>query len=264
MGLVSIVIYLAVGAFAGLISGLLGVGGGIVIVPVLIAVFGANQFPDSVLMHMAVGTSLGVIVLTSIASVRAHHRHGAIGWDLVKKMLVGIVLGAWFGAWLADLLTGVTLQRLFGGLAILVGAQFLSGWMPAQMGAPLGVVGQRLAGGVIGTVSALLGIGGGSMTVPFLIWKGYDARVAIATSAACGMPIALAGCLGFVVMGQGSDDLPSGSSGYLYWPALGGMTLSSVFVAPLGARLAHSLPVTTLKKIFALLLLAVGFKMVLL
>lgn len=259
--LMDILIYLPLGALAGLLAGLLGVGGGLVIVPALIWVFRGHGFDGQVLVHLAVGTSLATIVVTSISSVRAHHRHGAVHWPLVWALTPGIVVGAWLGAVLAGWLPSLTLQRVFACFAILVGLQMAFSVKAEAHGGLPGRVGLFGAGGVIGAVSTIVGIGGGSMTVPFLSWCSVGIRNAVATSAACGLPIAVAGALGFVITGWHEADLPAGSSGFLYWPAFAGIAVASVLFAPLGARLAHSIPVFALKRFFALLLLVLGTRM---
>ncbi len=253
--------YLLVGSGAGVLAGLLGVGGGVVIVPVLVWVFRHNGFDDSLLMQLAVGTSLGTIVVTSLSSIRAHQRRNAILWPVVLRLAPGIVAGAWLGAVIAGALPSPVLQRVFAVFIILIGLQMASGRQPMGGGRLPGAAGMLGAGGVIGTVSALVGIGGGSLTVPFLTWAGVQMRNAVATSAACGLPIALAGTLGFVVEGWHNPVLPAGSTGYLYWPALLGVVSASFLTAPIGARLAHSLPVKALKRVFALLLLVLGVRM---
>lgn len=253
--------YLAVGSVAGLLAGLLGVGGGLVIVPALVWVFHGNGIAPSVVVHLAVGTSLATIIVTSISSIQAHHRRGAVRWELVAQLTPGIVLGAWLGAALADALPTLWLQRVFAGFVIMVGLQMLLGAHAEARRQLSGKPGMFLVGGVIGMVSAVVGIGGGSLTVPFLNWCGVHMRNAVATSAACGLPIAVAGAIGFVVAGWGDIALPEGTTGFVYWPAFVGISIASFLLAPLGARLAHSLPLPILRRVFAALLLAVGSKM---
>ncbi len=254
-------IFMALGAVAGTLAGLLGVGGGLIIVPVLLWLFQLKGMDPSVVVHLAVGTSLATIIVTSIASVMAHNRRGAVRWRVVAMLSPGIVLGAWVGAAVADLLPSFWLQRVFGCFAVAVGVQMAFGFqLHARRGLP-GNGWMTLAGGVIGMVSAVVGIGGGSMTVPYLHWNSVNIRNAVATSAACGLPIALAGAVGFLVAGWNEQALPAGSIGYVYWPALPGIVVASVLFAPFGARLAHTLPVTSLKRIFALLLLVIGTKL---
>ncbi|MCB1857794.1 MAG: sulfite exporter TauE/SafE family protein [Gammaproteobacteria bacterium] len=256
-------VYLLTGAVAGLFAGLLGVGGGLIIVPALIWVFHGIGVHETVVAHLAIGTSLATIIVTSISSIRAHNRRGAVLWDSVLRLAPGIVVGAWLGAAIADWLPTLWLQRVFACFVILVGLQMLLGAHAEARRAQPGPVGMFAAGTVIGTLSSIVGIGGGSLTVPFLSWCSVDMRRAVATSAACGLPIALAGTLGFVVAGWGIEVLPSGSSGYVYWPAFAAIAVASYLSAPAGAKLAHTLPLPTLKRVFAMLLLVVGTKMLL-
>lgn len=256
-----VLLYLGVGAFAGLLAGLFGVGGGLVIVPVLVFVFETRQVAPDLVMHLAVGTSLATIVFTSLSSVRAHHRRGAVQWRTFARLTPGIVVGAWIGAALADLLPSDALRRFFGVFELAVAAQMGLALRPAPHRDLPARFGMGLAGVAIGGLSAIVGIGGGSLTVPFLTWCNVPMRNAVATSAACGLPIAVAGALGFVVAGWGESQLPSWASGYLYWPALLGVVAASVVLAPVGARLAHSLPGDLLKRGFALFLAALGIRM---
>lgn len=254
-------VYLALGAVAGLLAGLFGVGGGLIIVPVLAWVFLAHGVHVDVVMHLAVGTSLASIWLTSVMSIRAHHRRGAVDWAVVRKLAPGIVLGALAGAFIADLLPTAALKRIFGVFELFVAAQMLLvGRYQAHFDLP-GRLGLGLAGGVIGAVSAVIGIGGGTLTVPFLVWCRVPMIRAVASSAACGLPIAVAGAAGFMVTGWNDAHLPAWSTGYLYWPAWLGIVIASSATAGLGARLAHTLPAARLRQLFALLLMGMGVKM---
>ncbi|HHM05080.1 MAG TPA: sulfite exporter TauE/SafE family protein [Gammaproteobacteria bacterium] len=255
--------YFSLGAFAGLVAGLLGVGGGLIIVPVLTGVFVSQGLPETAIMHLAVGTSLATIVFTSLSSIRAHHRHGAVRWPVVAGLAPGIVGGAWGGAALAEALPGALLRGLFGLFEFYVAVQMLLNIKPRpSRGLPRGV-GLMGAGSLIGALSTLVGIGGGTLTVPFLLWCNVPAREAIATSAACGLPLALAGSLGFIVAGWNAPDLPAASLGYVYLPALAGVVVASVFFAPLGAHLTHKLPAPHIKRAFAGLLLMLSAYMLL-
>ena len=258
----ALAIYLGVGVIAGILAGLLGVGGGLVIVPALAVAFSLQGVPDTVLMHLAVGTSLATIVFTSLASIRAHHKRRAVRWSLFVRLTPGIVVGALLGAAIAGLLPGNELRLLFGLFALGVALQMALNLKPAPHRQLPGALGMGLAGALIGAVSALVGIGGGSMTVPFLTWCNVVVRQAVATSAACGLPIALAGAAGFVVTGWQAADLPEYSNGYLYWPAFVGITVASTLFAGLGAKLAHSLPATMLKRVFAVFLLGIGLHLI--
>ena len=250
--------YAALGLFAGLLAGLMGIGGGLVIVPVLAGLFAMQGFSDSVIMPLALGTSLATIVFTSLSSLRAHHRHGAVRWSLMAQLSVGIVAGGWLSGFVARWLGGPLLAVLFGLFELLVAAHLMFGKAPsAHRGAP-GRGRNLLAGSIIGVVSALLGIGGGTLTVPWLVWHRVAMREAVGTAAACGLPIALVGASGFVLAGNGVNGLPEGSSGFVYWPAVAAISITSVLAAPLGARLAHSMPQHRLKQAFALMLVALG------
>jgi hypothetical protein len=255
--------YLLTGAIAGLMAGLLGIGGGLVIVPALVWLFAQYGFVSETLMHYAVGTSLAVIVPTSLSSLLAHQRLGSVNWPVARWMIPGVLLGALFSAWLAKQISSVHLSQFFGVFMLLVAAKFIIGVNPGPGRALPGAPGLGVAGGVIGLVSALLGIGGGSLSVPFLLWCGENIRVAVGTAATLGFPVAVAGTAGFIVNGLGSPDQPGFNSGFVYWPAVAGIVLASVPLAPFGARLAHHLPQKTLQRVFALLLIVIGLKMVL-
>ena len=254
-------LYVAVGAIAGILAGLFGVGGGLVIVPVLVFIFKGQGISEAVMMHLAIGTSLATIVLTALSSVRAHHSHGAVRWSVVYRLSPGIVVGAFLGAAVADALPTPVLRIFFAVFELTVAGLLWWNHQPAAHRGLPGAVGMGVAGGVIGAVSSVVGIGGGTLTVPFLTWCHVHLRQAVATSSACGLPIALAGALGFVVMGWNEAELPPLATGYLYWPAVAGIGIASVLFAPLGAKLAHTLPVATLRKFFALFLAALGLRM---
>ncbi|CBL46420.1 Conserved hypothetical protein [gamma proteobacterium HdN1] len=257
----ALLLYPLIGAVAGILAGLLGVGGGVVIVPVLIFAFHWQGISENVLTHMAIGTSLATILMTSLGSIRQHHRAHAVRWSVAGTLSIGLVIGAVMGAWFADSLKGRVIQILFAIFALFVAAKMLFGSKPQasrQLPSISGMVG---AGGVIGFASAIFGIGGGSLTVPFLVWCNLRMQEAVGTSAACGFPIALAGASAFVWTGWMAADLPPYSFGYLYLPALVGIAITSVPFAQVGARMAHRLPAATLKKVFAVLLVAASLKL---
>jgi uncharacterized membrane protein YfcA len=253
--------YALLGVFAGVIAGLLGVGGGLIVVPILAALYSLQGFAAELTMQLAVGTSLATIVFTSLSSMRAHHRRGAVDWPIMTQLSAGILLGAWLGGVLAQWLGGVLLALLFGAFELAVALQMGFGRPPAAHRAAPGRARNAVAGVVIGAVSALLGIGGGTLSVPNLVWHNVDVRRAVGTSSACGLPIALVGALGFALVGQGMEGLPPGSSGYVYWPAVAAISVTSVAGAPLGARLAHRLDRVTLKRLFALFIGLLGIGM---
>ena len=254
----TLLLYLALGAFAGVMAGLLGVGGGLIIVPVLAWIFHGQQINDAIVMHLAIGTSLATIVVTSISSVRAHHQRGAVLWPVVWQLTPGIVLGAWLGAAVADALPSAALSKIFALFVLAVAAQMAFGAKPAPHRGLPGAGGMAATGGVIGVVSAIVGIGGGSLTVPFLTWRSVSMQQAVATSAACGLPIAAASALSFMLIGWGEPQLPEWSVGFVYLPAMAGIAITSMYFARFGARLAHKLSPRLLKRLFALLLLCVG------
>ncbi|VAW83937.1 Uncharacterized UPF0721 integral membrane protein [hydrothermal vent metagenome] len=257
-----LLIYLALGVLAGTTAGLLGLGGGAVIVPVLYMVFSAQGVSADLVMHMAIGTSLATIIFTSITSTYTHHQQRAVQWQLVRSLLPAIVLGIVAGSFLADQLNSVTLRVFFGLFELLIAAQMFFTLIPPSQQIKQKQWLYTLAGSVTGVISALLGIGGGSVMVPFLHWSGVNMRKAIATSAACGFPIGLFGALSFILLGQGDNQQQPWSLGYIYLPALLGILLTSIVSARLSARLAHRLPLPLLKKIFAIVLALVGLKMI--
>jgi len=259
MAVSGIAIYLLLGAAAGLLAGLLGVGGGLIIVPVLAWVFVQQGFNADIIMHMAVATSLATIVLTSLSSMRAHHKKAAVRWRLFAQLSPGIVLGALAGAVIADMLPSRGLQIFFGLFELGVAAQLSLDLQPPQIRLLAGRFSQFVAGSAIGLISAIVGIGGGSLTVPWLLWNRVPVREAVATSSACGLPIALAGATGFVL--AGGDTGIEYSSGYVYWPAFIMVSAASVLVAPVGAGLAHRIDAKKLKQGFALFLCAIGLLM---
>ena len=254
-------LYILVGLCAGLLAGLLGVGGGLIIVPTLFFVFTWQHFPSIHIQHLALGTSLATIVITSFSSVRTHHAHGAVAWQAFQRITPGIVIGTFFGAWVAAQLSTSSLKIFFIIFTYYVATQMLLDIKPKPHRQLPGLTGLSLTGGAIGLISSLVGIGGGSMSVPFLLWCNMNMHNAIGTSAAIGFPIALTGAIGYMINGIHVKDLPAYSCGYVYLPAFLGIATASFLTAPFGAHLAHKLPVSRLKKIFALLLLIIGTKM---
>ncbi|QMV63001.1 sulfite exporter TauE/SafE family protein [Pseudomonas berkeleyensis] len=253
-----LLLYLLLGAAAGVLAGLFGVGGGIIIVPVLVLSFTSHGLAPEILTHLAVGTSLATIVFTSINSTLEHHRRGAVRWPLFRWLTLGIVLGTVLGALTAAAIKGEWLQKIIGTFAVIIAIQLALDLKPRASRDVPGKPGLTAAGGVIGWASAIFGIGGGSLTVPFLVWRSVPMQQAVATSAACGLPIAIAGALSFIWTGWGNPQLPAWSLGFVYLPGLLGIALTSMFFARIGARLAHRLSPRLLKRLFALLLFSVG------
>ena len=258
-----LLIYCALGAFVGVLAGLLGVGGGLVIVPILVIAFNIQQVSSEIIMHLALGTSLASIIFTSVSSFMAHHKRGAVDWSTVRRIVLGILTGTFIGSCFASILSTNILKIFFVIFLYFVALQFLTNKKPKASRELPGRFGMFISGNVIGFISSLVGIGGGAVSVPYMIWCNVAVHRAIGTSAAIGLPIAISGTIGYLFTGWGSTLVPAYSIGYIYLPALVGIAAISVLTAPLGVKLAHSLPVGKLKNIFALLLIIVGTKMLL-
>jgi uncharacterized membrane protein YfcA len=255
--------YCAVGAIAGILAGLLGIGGGLVIVPMLVYVFALNNIPPELTMHLALATSMASIMFTSISSFMAHHRRGAVHWDVVKRIVAGILTGTFLGTCFASAMSTNFLKIFFVIFLYFVSIQLFLNKKPKGGRDLPGKAGMFGVGNGIGVISSLVGIGGGTLSVPFMLWCNIRIHHAIGTSAAIGLPIAIAGTTGYIINGWNVATLPQYSVGYVYLPALVGIAAVSVLTAPLGVKLAHSLPVDRLKRIFSLLLFAVATKMML-
>lgn len=249
------------GAITGIFAGLFGIGGGGIMVPVLTFLFVQFEFPAEHLVHMALATSMAAIVPTAIASLRAHHQHRAVIWPVVIKITPGILLGTFAGTFIASYLPAPPLAIFFSCFMAFVALQMVINRKPKPARQLPGIIGLSSTGAGIGIISALVAIGGGSLTVPFLAWCNISLPVAIGTSAAVGLPIALSGALGYIINGWGQTDLPAYTLGYVFWPAVIAMASMSFITAPLGAKLAHRLPVAVLKKLFALLLVGLSVQM---
>ena len=255
-----LLMFLLLGCLAGFVAGLLGVGGGGLLVPFLTAIFLKQGIPTSHVMHIALGTAMASIVITSISSLLAHHRRHAVMWDIVRSMTPGIVLGTFLATFLVAIVNTAFLAVFFAVFMAAVaahmflntqshkGRDLLSNWIHSVVGV------------FIGAISALVSIGGGSMTVPYLSWQNVPIAKAIGTSAAVGLPIAVAGTLGYVVNGAGIT-ITENITGFVYWPAVITISIASFIMAPLGARLAHALPVAVLKRVFAVLVLLLSLRM---
>lgn len=246
---------LVLGGCTGFLAGLLGIGGGMLIVPFMTLILSARGVESALAVKMAIATSMATIMFTSVSSVRAHHRRGAVRWDLVRQIAPGIVVGGLIaGAGVFSVLRGTTLALVFAVFVAFSATQMLRGRQPAasrQMPGPAGSLG---AGSLIGFVSGLVGAGGGFISVPFMTWCNVPMHQAVATSAALGFPIALANTVGYVV---GAWSMPAplpGALGWLWLPGLTTIACASVLTAPLGARTAHAMNVAQLKRVFALVL----------
>lgn len=243
------------GLCTGFLAGLLGIGGGMIMVPFITAILTARGVGADLAVKMAIATSMATIIFTSISSVRAHHARGAVRWDIVQRLAPGIVLGAAIASLgVFAVLKGSVLALLFAAFISFSATQMLRGGKPQATRTLPGTAGQVGAGSVIGFLSGLVGAGGGFVSVPFMTWCNVAIHNAVATSAALGFPIALANVVGYLVSGQGIDGRPAGSVGYVFVPALAVIATVSVLMAPLGVKAAHALPVATLKKVFASIL----------
>lgn len=254
--------YIGLGLFTGFFAGMLGIGGGLVMVPVLTMLFAAQPaFPAGEVLHMALGTSTAAILFTSLSSLRAHHQHQGVLWKVVFQITPGILFGTVLGTLLASNIDARPLAIFFSGFVCFVALQMVLNLKPKPTRQLPGTTGILATGTGIGAISSLVAIGGGAFTVPFLTWCNVPVRKAIGTSAAVGFPIALGSALGYAFNGYQHTNLPPFSLGFIYLPALAWLVPPSMLLAPLGARLAHQLPVTTLKRIFAGLLIILAAKM---
>lgn len=257
-----IVELLALGTVTGFLAGLLGVGGGMMMVPFLTLILAHRGVEPGLAVKMAIATSMATILFTSLSSVRAHHGRGAVRWDLVRGLAPGIVLGGLLsGAGAFALLKGQGLALCFAGFVGFSAIQLWRDRKPKPSRQMPGPVGQTAVGGAIGFVSGLVGAGGAFMSVPFMVWCNVPIRQAVGTSAALGFPIALANVAGYLIAGRALPPALPGAVGYLYLPALLIVSLASVSLAPLGARVAHASDTTKLKRVFAVLLFGLAASM---
>jgi len=245
----------ALGMATGFLAGLLGIGGGMLMVPFITIILGHRGVPGELSVKMAIATSMATIIFTSLSSVRAHHRRGAVRWDIARRLSPGIVAGSIVGSLgVFSLLKGAYLAVFFGLFVSFSATQMFLDKKPQPTRQMPGTGGQLAAGGFIGFLSGLVGAGGGFISVPFMTWCNVPIHQAVATSAALGFPIALANVMGYAVSGQGVQNLPAGAFGYIWLPALAVIAVGSVLTAPLGAKTAHSIPVAKLKRVFASIL----------
>ena len=253
--------YLGIGALVGFAAGLLGIGGGVVMVPMLVLVFTAYGLPPEHVLHLALGTALATIVFTSLSSMRAHHSRGAVDWVIARAMSPGILVGSFAAALVAGFIPTRPLALMFTALVFYAATQILFDLRPSKTRPLPGAAGVFAAGAVIGAISSLVAAGGAFLSIPFLTWCRVPLRRAIGTAAANGLPIAIAGSAGYVLQGWRVEGLPRASVGYVYLPALAVLVITSMLTAPVGAWLAHRLPVQRLRQIFAALLYVLAIKM---
>lgn len=254
-------VYPLLGIFGGFVAGLFGVGGGMTLVPFLYMIFAAQGFPQEHLMHLSLGTSMATIMLTSLSSMRAHHAHGAVDWTIVRAMAPGLVLGTLGGSLVAGWVPTRPLAAVFVSIVYYAAAQMVLDIRPKPHRGLPGVAGLFAAGGTIGIVSSLVAAGGGFLSVPFMIFCNVVMHTAVGTSAAMGFPIALAGSVGYGIAGWDAGGLPPYTLGYVYLPGFVGIVALSMLLAPVGARLAHRLPIRKLKRAFGFFLALLASKM---
>ncbi|MGB0937771.1 MAG: sulfite exporter TauE/SafE family protein [Colwellia sp.] len=249
------------GAIVGVLAGLLGIGGGLVIVPALVYLLPQLGVEASLVMPMALATSLGTIVVTSSSAMLAHHKNANIPWDIAKPLIIVVALGSFSGAFIADILSTEALQNFFA-TAVLVLASYMLFALRSERSRPMpSIYVLQLASFIVGVIASLMGMAGGAILVPVLTYFGVSLRHSIGIATVCGIAVALAGATGYIYTGLDKADLPSWSIGYVYLPALLGIVLTSSVFAPLGVKLAAKLPVKSLKKVFALFLILVAIEM---
>ena len=251
------------GLCTGFLAGLLGLGGGMLMVPFLTFILHARGFPEAYTVKMAVATSLATICFTSLASVRAHHQRGAVLWPVARLLAPGILVGSFLGSQIATALPSRLLGYLFAVFVAFSATQMFLNRKPLPSRTLPGRAGMFGAGGGIGMLASLVGAGGAFVSVPFMTWCNIPIHNAVATSSALGFPIALAGTIGYLIAGWSLPQMPGGAIGYLYWPGLLVLSIASICTAPLGARVAHSMDIAPLKKLFAALLYCIAVYFVL-
>jgi uncharacterized membrane protein YfcA len=261
MSIELVIAFIALGAVVGVMAGLLGIGGGGILVPTLTAIFIYQGVPKDSVVHLALGTSMACIILTSFSSMRAHHANGAIIWPLAKTMTLGMIIGTLSATFLIPYLSSKALAIFFSVFMGYVALQMFRNTQPQAVTGEISTTELRLVTLGIGATSALVSIGGGSLTVPYLTWRNINIRNAIATSAALGFAISIAGTLGYLINGIKAEGMTADTWGYIYLPAVLLVAIPSYFTAPQGAKLTQKLPVKTLKKIFGVLLVILSLKM---
>jgi uncharacterized membrane protein YfcA len=253
--------YLGVGVFVGFFAGLLGIGGGAVMVPILSLTFASRGFSSDHVVHMALATSMATIIPGAFASAWTHHQHQAVNWDVLRKMVPGILVGTFSGAITAHFASTAFLKSFFVGFICFLAVQLLFDIRPKSRHALPGSTGLFAFGVLMGVISSFAGIGGAVLSIAFLTWCNMRMHEAIGTAAAIGVPLAIAGTVGFVATGMMDRELPPWSLGYVYLPAFAGIAITSFVVAPLGAKLAHRMPVVVLRRGFVVFLVALAAKM---
>ena len=254
-------LYLAIGSAVGFLAGLLGVGGGMIMVPVLVFVFTAKSFSSEHLMHLSLATAMATIPFTSASSVRAHHVRDGVDWSIVVGMLPGLAVGALLGALVAGAVPSRPLAIFFAVFISYAALNMFRKVQPKATRQLPGRLGLGVVGGVISFLASFVAAGAAFMTIPFMTWCNVPMKRAIGTAAALGFPLALASTIGYIYAGWRASGLPSGTLGFVYLPALIPVVVASMLTAPLGARFTHRLPVRRLRVVFGLLLLGLALRM---
>jgi uncharacterized membrane protein YfcA len=254
-------IYLPIGAVVGFLAGLLGIGGGMILVPILVFVFGANNFAPGHLMHLALATAMATIPFTSVSSVRAHHRHGGIDWHIVTGLMPGLLIGAVFGTLVAGSIPGRPLAIFFAAFLFYAATTMFFDLVPKGTRSLPGRPGLALVGAIVAFLSSFIAAGAALMTIPFMAWCNVPLRRAVGTASAIGFPLSVAASAGYVIAGWQAAGLPQHSLGFVYLPALALIVLTSVLTAPLGARVSQRMPVKRLRIVFALVLYVIAIRM---
>ncbi|ETD70756.1 membrane protein [Pelistega indica] len=263
MTITTVALFLLLGCFSGFFAGLLGVGGGMIIVPFLTAIFSLYHLvPPEYIVHIAIATAMGTIVFTSLSSMRAHHKRGGVIWSIVLQITPGILIGGLLsGSVIFQWLNTAWLSFVFSLFVFYSGFNMLRNKKPKPSRQLPGMIGMTSVGIIIGLISGLVGAGGGFLSVPFMVWSNVPLKKAVSTSAAIGFPIAVANSIGYIIGGIQTLGIHGHLFGYIYWPGLLVLILMSILFAPMGAKYAHILPVDKLKKIFACLLFLISILM---
>jgi uncharacterized membrane protein YfcA len=256
-----ILLYFLLGSFSGVLAGLFGIGGGIIIIPTFFYIFAYLGFPEEILSHMVLGSSLGVIVFSSISSTYSHNSKGAVNWDLIKVVAPSIIIGSALGGITAGFLESTTLQGLVALFLVVASVQLIFEFPPPPQNPQTNLVGPVIAGGGIGWLSGVFGIGGGIFSVPYFYHRGLKMMSAIGTSAACGIPIALAGSISYMIIGSDNINIPVNSVGYVYLPATIIVGLMSSFTAKYGVNIAHRMKQKKLRIAFAFLVIIMALNL---
>ena len=256
-----ILLYFLLGSFSGVLAGLFGIGGGIIIIPTFFYIFAYLGFPEEILSHMVLGSSLGVIVFSSISSTYSHNSKGAVNWVLIKVVAPSIIIGSALGGITAGFLESTTLQGLVALFLVVASVQLIFEFPPPPQNPQTNLVGPVIAGGGIGWLSGVFGIGGGIFSVPYFYHRGLKMMNAIGTSAACGIPIALAGSISYMIIGFDNINIPENSVGYVYLPATIIVGLMSSFTAKYGVNIAHRMKQKKLRIAFAFLVIMMALNL---